>query len=566
MNASFNLVDEPWIPCVTPDGQVVHRGILAALTIASQDVEIRDESPLVTVALHRLLLAILHRVFGPRTPTEWGKLWNNGTGNFDEAKLRAYLTAPKVHCRFDLFHTTHPFYQRADLPLGTPEPKNMGRGKYVKPIWQMAHELAYSDSMNLFAHFKENDWETRPAAEAARWLIAFQGFALGGRITFGPNENTKTEGSADAGHLVKSAVVLVKGGNLFQTLMLNLVHYSEDDEEPFAFSSNKDKPAWERDEPVKPADRRFDGYLDLLTWQSRRVKLVPELTADGKLVGVSGVVAMKGWQLPGFDRYTRETMCGFVKAEKAPEKQDPWPPLGFRAGKELWRDSHALFQSVAEKSERPKVLKWIDDLRGEHDLIPNKPLTIDVVGMNSNQAKIAYWRHESFVLPLDYLDEKKPELLDTLKRGLRLAEEVADVLRHAVRAAVKLLLMGESGGEPDKDRLSDLCKSFAPEAHYWSRLEAPYRKLLMNLADSQTPEAKATIIIAWFNDKLTRFAWEAFNRTVGKLIRGRRSYAARFEGDFKKPGGETAMHRGFARLCKTEGFPKLTHHTNEEDQ
>src|SRR5262249_1174695 len=145
------------------------------------------------------------------------------------------------------------------------------------------------------------------------------------------DENTRTEGSADAGQLVKSAVVIAKGDNLFQTLMLNLVHYSADDEMPFAFKAKADRPAWERDDEPRPVDRRYDGYLDLLTWQSRRVKLVAERDTEGNLLGVSGVVAMKGFQLPdGYWRYHYETMVGYIRAENAKGKQDPWPPLGFR--------------------------------------------------------------------------------------------------------------------------------------------------------------------------------------------------------------------------------------------
>src|SRR5262249_51626163 len=151
----------------------------------------------------------------------------------------------------------------------------------------------------------EHDWETRPAASAACWLVAFQAFALGGTIT---REKGKKP-SADAGQLVKSAVVLAKGDNLFQTLMLNLVQYSADEEKPFAFSADRDKPAWEREGETSPIDRRYDGYLDLLTWQSRRVKLVPERDEDGDLRGVWGVIAMQGFELPDrYSRHQRESM------------------------------------------------------------------------------------------------------------------------------------------------------------------------------------------------------------------------------------------------------------------
>ncbi|MBA4190931.1 MAG: type I-E CRISPR-associated protein Cse1/CasA [Planctomycetaceae bacterium] len=518
MLVSFNLVDREWIPCVTPTGEMAHKSILAALESAGQIQEIRDESPLVTVSLHRLLLAILHRVFGPESPAEWGDLWNNGSGRFDAPKLRAYLRSSKIHPRFDLFDANHPFYQVANLPIGELDKKNMGRPKLVKPIWRMAHELACSDTMNRSGHLSETDWDIRPAAEVARWLVAFQAFALGGLITTEEGKKAQ-DGSADAGHLVKSAVVLAKGKNLFQTLMLNLVRYSEDDGVPFNFEASRDKPAWEHDEPVRPADRPFDGYLDLLTWQSRRVKLIAAMGPNGELFGVSGVVAMKGWQLPGFERAGRETMVGFVKPEKVLPGHDPWPPLGFRAGKELWRDCHALFQSVAEGTQRPQVLSWINDLRGRFGLLDWKEVQIVVAGMCVDRAKIYFWRHESLPLPLAYLDEEEP--IGGLKKALTLAAEVGKALRAASWATVATRLAGDAGMRPDKDRVGNLLNSFAPESLYWSRLEIPFRTLLNTLAEAGTPERRSVQIQNWFYDALHRTAVVAFANTVGRPNAGR---------------------------------------------
>ena len=66
---SFNLsrnvhpVSAPrWTGRTWPAGRAAQRPTIA---------EIRDDSPLVTVALHRLLLAILHRCYqGPKKPAE----------------------------------------------------------------------------------------------------------------------------------------------------------------------------------------------------------------------------------------------------------------------------------------------------------------------------------------------------------------------------------------------------------------------------------------------------------------------------------------------------------------
>lgn len=82
---TFNLVDEPWIPCVTADGASIELGLLDTLTRAHELREMADPSPLVTVALHRLLLAIVHRLLdGPASYDAWCAVWN--AGQFDSAQ------------------------------------------------------------------------------------------------------------------------------------------------------------------------------------------------------------------------------------------------------------------------------------------------------------------------------------------------------------------------------------------------------------------------------------------------------------------------------------------------
>ena len=68
----FNLIDEPWIPCLrdanTPPTLLTLREVFAQ---APRLWQIADPSPIVTISLHRLLLAILHRsLHGPRNAAE----------------------------------------------------------------------------------------------------------------------------------------------------------------------------------------------------------------------------------------------------------------------------------------------------------------------------------------------------------------------------------------------------------------------------------------------------------------------------------------------------------------
>jgi CRISPR system Cascade subunit CasA len=544
MSRTFNLVDETWIPCITRDGTVKHEGILGTLTGAADYAEVRDSSPLVTVALHRLLLAILHRVFGPESPEAWAELWENGSGRFDANRLEEYLKRPSIYSRFDLFDEKHPFYQTASLPLGRPDTKT-GRHKNEKPILQLAHELAYSDNLHIFEHYQETNWEARPTEEAARWLVAFQAFAHSNLVT--TEEGKKKEhGSADAAHLVKSAVVLVQGDNLFQTLLLSMVHYSEEDEEPFPFKASRDKPAWERDDPVRPEDRPFDGYLDLLTWQSRRVRLVPEVGQPARLKTVSGVVTMRGWQLPGFLRYGRETMVGFLKAEKAAANKDPWPPLGFRLGRELWRDCHTLLQTVAEKSERPRILQWIDDLR-QRNYLTRSQVQLDVIGMSSSTAKILFWRHESLPLPLAYLD--KSELIESLKELLKLADRVVTVLNDAVWMAAVIAMKPDKKearlSKTERDAIKRIVQSLGAEPLFWSRLEEPFRRRLAELPGDDSHRSR--VIQRWFTDSLRPAARTAYRRTAGELEDSSRALRAAVS-------GEAFLDRGLDRMAADYKF------------
>jgi CRISPR system Cascade subunit CasA len=73
----FNLIDEPWIPCIPLQGDGTPQlfSLRETLTRAHELCEIYSDSPLTIAALHRLLLAILHDVFGPKDTEAWKELW-----------------------------------------------------------------------------------------------------------------------------------------------------------------------------------------------------------------------------------------------------------------------------------------------------------------------------------------------------------------------------------------------------------------------------------------------------------------------------------------------------------
>lgn len=485
MKASFNLVDEPWIPCVNQrSGERHELGLRELLAQAPELRDIDDPSPLVAITIYRLLLAVLHRVFGPESIEDWQALWQRG--GWDTAVLDGYFDAQRN--RFDLFDAEYPFYQYQAAGLDV---------TVSQPVALLAHELASGNNATLFDHTYEAAPTAVSPAQAARYLLAFHGFAFGGRIT-GESESGK------AGPLTKGALVVVRGDNLFETLMLNLHQYSHEEEQPFPIEGD-DCPAWERNEEPRPIARRPSGYLDLLTWQSRRIRLLPEAGGAGKTV-VRFAVVRKGYWFPDdFYRRDAETMVAFGWQEKPGPNSGPYPPVALQEDRAVWRDSHALYHGEGADARRPRTLDWLHEVGrfAKRDAFP-----LDVYGLCSDQAKALLWRHERLALPLAYLGER--ELSDALHCGLRLAEAVGVDLRAGIKVFAKDL------------RSPTLADSLEPTRRFWAKLEIPFTEFLQGLpADRMLREDGSPFYgkewLPRWTQRLREIATAAFDESVRDL-------------------------------------------------
>jgi len=462
----YNLLDQSWIPCLGPGRQITCRSLRETLARAPDILEIADPSPLVTVALHRVLIAILHRAHnGPATEDHWRGLWEHG--GFDIAMLDRYLTP--LHDRFDLFDPAHPFYQTAGIH------EAHGRG-----MANLVHELAMGNNTTLFDHTNETRDIAFSPDRAARQLVALQVFAVGGLVTY----DDKAHKSADAAPLAKGAVALVKGENLFQTLLLNMLLYDPKSDLPFA-CSGPDLPAWEQDDPVVPIDRRPAGYLDWLTWQSRRVHLFPVEGPDGAAT-IRKVAILKGYQLPGGAyRKDYETMVSFFQVLKPTAGQDPWPALGFREDRALWRDSLPLFHRFQESSESHRGQWPPRTLAGLSHLLPDQEqgFPLDMYGLVTDKASVLLWRQERLTVPLRYLSDEG--LYSRLREGLEEARRTHQALQAGMEALATMLLAPEAdlahGRQPDPEARKQLVEHLGAGRIYWSRLDGPFHTLVSNL-------------------------------------------------------------------------------------
>lgn len=506
---SFNLVVEPWLPCLVRDGPPRELSLREALLRAHELESLNDASPLNTAALHRLLLAIVHRVFGPADRHAWAALWKRG--HFPAEPLEQYLSAWQH--RFDLFDAKRPFYQDASI-----DPQSAG------PITRLLPEQASEGAPTLFDHSLDAALTPLAPSAAARALVAYQAFALGGTVS-----REKGDSPSDiAAPLVKGAVTLVRGPTLFHTLLLNAVRYDPTRDQPF-HTQGEDRPAWEHDHAARPGERWPAGYLDYLTWQSRRIRLF--LADEAGQMGVTRVAIWKGCRLPEqWQPWTREPMLAFKRRQQAKANDMPWLPVGFTDHRVLWRDSLALVQSVADQTVRPRVLEWVNGLVEDELLDQAATLPLDILGMQSNQARVLLWRHERLLLPLRYLGDEA--LVTALGIALHDAERVGEALRSATYVfAQEILAPAYAGRTPDRKTVSALVESLATERAYWAAIENAFQPLLLDLPhDRQEEDGQpiygTTALPAW-REQVRREARTSLARatqTVGG-VRGLRGAA-----------------------------------------
>ncbi len=397
MTPSFNLISEPWIPCVTLDGKNVELGLRDTLFRAHELREIMDNSPLVTASLYRLILAILHRNFGPSSDQEWITLWNHN--QFNMTSLDSYFQ--KWEHRFDLFDSKRPFYQVPNLVTNK-----------LSSIARIALECADGNNDTLFDHNAEISARPRNFASAARHLVAIQNYALTGRLS---------SAYPVAGNLVKGAMILLKGNSLFDTLLFNLL-VTNGELSTCIPSSKEDKPAWELENVTSCCVRPVNGYVDYLTWQSRMLRLIPD---ERELGSIRNLYLDAGHKCSTGLTILDPFFSFFCDKEKG------FYPFSLRENKAIWRDSAVLLQRFTEKYRQPLTFKQLDRLIEMGAIEETKRYNIMIMGMNTDKAKIKLWRHETMPLPLVYF--RNPENVGILVNGITLAEDACRLLRESLK-------------------------------------------------------------------------------------------------------------------------------------
>jgi CRISPR system Cascade subunit CasA len=508
---SFNLVDQPWIPCLPTDGKVVEFSLRDLFEKAHELIDLAADSPMENAALYRFLLAILHRNLGPANSREWQKLWEADT--FPVDVLNGYFA--EWYDRFDLFSLIHPFYQSLDDIQLRSSLVDFRHGTGFTPNIHFNHE-ATGDLLPQYT-----------PAKAARVLLATQNFGFGGGY----------HGEHSYAPCASGIIFLVAGDNVKETLLLNLTNYPTKDD------IFEDLPAWEMGDAYELDRTEPSGKLDYLTWQNRRIFLATETMS-------SGDVLVTDWSTrPGLklNKDQSNFMSHYLPGTKG------YYSLSFEEDKLLWRNSYSLLTLEDVTGHLPpKTIQWIRYLVAEGRLPLHRSLKCRALGLQRSNANAEFARQDQFPLPLSLLiNEKK---LSMLRDAIDRVERTSSVLDSALALTSMHLHLGKpenynwkkkrithSGAEEDLSKIktteaqvSNWVAYTGSERHFWAALDVPFLNFMEQLGAAN--EVDLTDVSIWWQHQIRVSTENAFHQVLQYTNQTARAFKAYAHGNNRLQG------------------------------
>lgn len=474
LEKEFNLLHEPWIMVMRKDGETEGISMLELYGKASEYRSLAGELPTQDVAILRLLLAVLHAVFGrydingtfspPESPgaalERWKALWDKGS--FPMEIIEKYLLRFKE--RFYLFHPDYPFYQVAGIGKATSYTAAKLNGELSES----------SNKIRLFAQRAGRQKLALQYSEAARWLIYVNAFD-----DTAAKPTQKGLPSPGAGWLGKLGLITAVGENLFETLTLNLVLLKDGGDELWGAEA----PVWEN-EKVKSEERTEitmpDNPSGLLTLQSRRLCL--------KRQGNEVV----GYDLLGGDFFPKENalleqMTLWRNAAK--KKTDPpeYNPRRHDPSRQLWRDFSVLM-GYGESNRTPGIIRWLARLKSEQ-LIPRTHFCFMTAAVKYGDKD--FFADDVFSDSITFSGEMLTALGESWVNRIIGEIETTDRLVHQVGQLARNLVKASGNAETSGPR------NAAKEQAYY-RINQPFRRWLASIDPQKDDDKKDELCNQWW--------------------------------------------------------------------
>lgn len=393
MDKEFCLLDESWIKVLNDENEIIEVSLIDVFTNAHKYKRLAGETVTQDVAILRLLLAIAITVFyrydadgreddvlNYSNPEDeildrWSDYWEKGM--FESDAFCNYLE--KYRERFYLFHPVTPFWQVADLKIGTDY-----------SIINLFGNIKESNNKASKHHFHMIDGKyikNISYSEATRWLIYTNAYSVNVKTKIG-NESIP----AGVGRLGQLGFISVDDSSLFSTILLNLCALNNQGD-----AWSKPLPIWEQDVrkiagiEISPPD----NLAQLYTLQSRRLLL----KHDKKQI--------TGFKSIGGDYYstTNDYIEPMTLLKWDNQESNNFKPKKHKKEIAAWREFPSLF---VDNDLKPGLIFWLECLVN-NSLLDNETLiTFQMIGLEYGDG-MSYTNgeviNESVSLSKDLLNE-----------------------------------------------------------------------------------------------------------------------------------------------------------------
>jgi CRISPR system Cascade subunit CasA len=519
---AFSLIEQPWLPARDLGGRSEEYGILGVLERAHEFSGLSGEVPTQTFALTRMLLAVLHRALGgPPDGGAWSELWS--ADRLPMGPIRSYLDRHRE--RFDLFHPTTPFMQVADLH--TASGSTTGTTALVVDVPNGVKFFTTRFGSDLSLSY----------AEAARWLVHCHAFDTSG-IKTGAVGDSRVRGGRGYpigvgwGGLIGG--VLLEGTTLKQTLLLNLIPADFD---YCPSDRDRDLPVWEREPSTSaeyvPGGRAPSGPVDLYTWQSRRIRLIP---ADGR---IRDALVCNGERLTPQDRFGKEPHTAWRRSESQEKKLSRSPvymPREHDPDRQIWRGLQSLLPGASPRQGKtgatyvaPGILEWLGSLALDGKIRDDLGVRVRTVGMKygSKSSVVDDITNDTLALQAILARQDAGALVEVVRSSVQASEAAARALGNLAGD-----LAAAAGGEGTGPRSRAIERMYAD-------LDGPFRRWLASVGPASDAldiqiewHRTAAVLVGEAGRELTSrispACWE------GRTVRGRVLTAAHASARFRR--------------------------------
>ncbi|MGV0393439.1 type I-E CRISPR-associated protein Cse1/CasA [Corynebacterium riegelii] len=455
---TFNLLEQPWIICVTPRGTET-LSIRQVFDGTATPTQLLGDSPTQDYAVLRVLLAIFWRAHqGTQIDTQSWEQWfitkrQELREEGRDSVVLEYLD--RYQSRFDLFDPETPFMQVATLDTS-------------KATRQEVSRILPDAEHNYFTMRTHEGRRGLAFDEAARWLIHTQAYDYSG-IKSGAIGDPRVKGGRGypigTGWSGMTGGTVIRGRSLLETLLLNttLAAVSTD--------AAGDLPVWEREADTaaqrndrlgklaSPLPPQPQGAADLATWQSRRIRLFPE--GDQ----VVAVLVSNGDQIPDAGKNILGDPMTPYRFSKNQTKKGllAFYPKPYDAQRTMWRSLDALLVSETDAGftneehapKRPENLVNFSNISSHQRSHEIADVSIVSMGYGPQSSSVGTVVTGNIGLPLSLLQDDK-----TSRVQRQYVRDAADVTRNAATSLgwfvgqLAVAAGGENGYSVDaEDRL-----------------------------------------------------------------------------------------------------------------